>query len=239
MSCRHKWVRCYQTHYERCEHCDTYHSLTAPPPEEIYTACYWDGVTHSTITDQVYNVDVHREGGLTKSEYVLKLIRTQDRSAAMDIGCAPGVLLRRLREDAGFAWTCGVEFDAAFDDAIRSNGHRDHLLFGGFPQATAELLDESFSVITALDVLEHSHEPQAFLAECARLLKPHGQLILMMPLVEERRAIMPRMFHPIEHVYLHSSRNLLEMLASAGFCGFRLGRWTVGHESVSAVRRAE
>lgn len=234
LACKHRFAACDVPDYERCESCGTYHSLKALPPEEIYGKDYWgERWKHGTIKDQNYNVEKHLEHGVSKNDFVMNLIWTQDYSAALEIACAPGSLLRRLAER--FETVVGIEVDPAYASEIREMaGPKPMLLFDYFPEPDL-LAKESFSLIIGLDIFEHAHEPEAFLAECARLLKRDGQLLLMTPLLGAFLGELPaRFFHPIEHVYIHSYENLFHLLMDAGFGGVRTNRWTAGHETVTA-----
>lgn len=235
MACLHEWHVSEQDAYDVCGFCGTYRSRVAPHPGELYGADYWTPERmHSTMPEQVYNVDGHRENGLTKNEFVLNHIEVGSRAAAIEIGCAPGRLLLQLRGMAGFAQVIGVEAHPSFEKDIRQIGaFGGPLIFGLFPMATSSLPDESFSLVVALDVCEHSHEPEAFLAECSRLLEPEGQVLLMMPLIDRSVEMTGRMFHPREHVYMHSARNMAAMLADVGFTQIAFDRWCPGHELMS------
>lgn len=225
--------------YEMCIGCGTYHSLTAPPPEDVYTSDYWTHEKgHSTLAEQVYNCETHEEGGVSKNQYVLNLIDVTERTYALDIGCAPGSLLRRLREDAGFRHVFGVEMQPEYEDALREIGRPSVLEFGVFPGCTMRHDGDRFSLIVACDVFEHSHEPWPFLLECARLLKQGGQLILMLPLVVPGSEVPERMFAPEEHVFIHSFSNVYALLDQAGFGDMQMSRWCPGHE-VLVVRKGE
>ena len=240
LACRHRFTPCDVPDYERCGLCGTYHSLKALPPEEIYGKDYWSGKNGlSTFKDQNYNVEKHLERGICKNEFVMNLIWTQDRSAALEIACAPGSLLKRLADQ--FDSAIGIEVDPSYEADIREMaGPKPMLCFDYFPGSdlfAKTLAKESYSLIVGLDIFEHSHEPEAFLTECARLLKPDGQLLLMLPIVEMGAgspALPERFFHPIEHVFLHSYQNLHAMLTDAGFAAVKANRWTLGHETVTA-----
>lgn len=239
MACRHEFYPSAVDNYEVCGICGTYHSLIAPSPSAIYSTGYWDGIKRSTLVDQDYNISKHLEGGLPKNEFLRNLIWTQDRSAAFEIGCAPGTLLRMLRYGAGFERVVGIDVDRACESAIREIGCEDaELVFGFFPSVTARRKPGMFSLILAADVFEHIHSPEDFLKECARLLKPDGQLLLMTPLlVAEDEQLPERFFEPIEHVFIYSRCQVEAMLDDAGFINHSVDRWALGHDTITSRRK--
>ncbi len=246
-ACKHTYTPdSIHANYETCRGCGTSHSTVAPTPELIYTADYWShSKNHSTLQEQVFNVESHLENGISKNQFVLNLIDVEDRAAALEIGCAPGSLLKRLKFDAGFNAVSGIEVCAEWENELRcitdsplSKRNWLHLHFGLFPHVTRDFVNwiNFFDLIVSCDCLEHSHEPEEFLAECARLLKPGGQLILMLPLISPNYEMPERMWNSEEHVFLHSVENISAMLYDAGFSvtGREWHQWTAGHECASA-----
>lgn len=236
MSCQHVFEPSDRKDYEHCSRCNSYHSLKAGDPKEIYTPDYWTHAKgHSTITEQVYNCESHLEGGKSKYAFVLERVKTQDKSSALEIGCAPGKLLLLLRGMAGFDRVVGIEACRDFERDIREIGaFGGPLLFGFFPKVTKSLPEASFSLVIGLDVWEHSPEPEEFVNECGRLLKLHGQVMLMLPLSDID--VEDRFFEPREHIYLHSLRNAVEMLTDAGFNQTEINLWAPGHVLLSAYK---
>lgn len=232
MSCEHQYKPCVEPkHYDRCTLCGTFHSTTALAPEELYFDGYWARQDRSLMQEQVWNVDMHTENGVSKNRFVLDKIESE-RGAALDIGCAPGRLLFWLQWAARFKRVVGLDPDNA--EAIKTVGCFDgEMLTGLFPEAALKVPDKTFDLITGLDVFEHTPAPNVFLKECARLLKIEGQLLLMLPLAED---LTPdsRFFLPAEHVYIHSMRNLDTMLNDAGLSSGKYSRWMIGHDLVSA-----
>lgn len=245
ITCLHNFQPCAQPDYEQCPDCLTYHSTAALEPEEIYDTDYWsDKKGHSTLIEQIHNCDVHLENGITKNQFVLNAVAFRLPPgfvtwSALEIGCAPGILLKRLRQ-SGFDEICGVEVCQALDADIRRigdfNGHRDAIVYGVFPETTEALRPAEWDVVISLDVFEHSPTPFLFLKECARLLKRGGHLLIMAPLVIRGVEFPKRFFYPTEHVFLHSQENLSAMLENAGFGGLIHSAWTQGHEMVSAIK---
>lgn len=214
--------------YDLCSACGTYRSRA---PALDY-GDYWEKKGRPSVWEQAWNVDMHAEGGVCKNRFVLDRIES-DRGAALDIGCAPGRLLYWLKHAARFSVVVGVEPDERCHKEVRRVGCFEGVLLSGlFPQATRLESLPPFDYVCALDVFEHSPEPEGFLEECARIIAPGGQLFLMTPLADGIKKD-SREFRPGEHLYIHSSKNLRQMLQDVGLSA-RFDRWCVGHETVSA-----
>lgn len=237
MTCQHAWKLCGHSGYAQCKPCGTFKSIEALPPDLIYTPDYWSHArNHSTLTEQVWNVNVHTENGKSKYEFVLDKIDTPERRSALEIGCAPGKLLLLLRGMAGFERVIGIETCPEWEPTLREiGGHGGGLRFGYFPACADGLADESFNLVLALDLLEHVEEPIPFLNACHRLLKPGGQLLLMLPLAEDSP---DRFFLPTEHIWLFSKQHLFDLLQDTGFAVTDFDSWCPGHSSVSARKES-
>jgi SAM-dependent methyltransferase len=97
------------------------------------------------------------------------------RGRLLDVGCGVGDLLAQMTQ---LGWQAeGVEIDPAVIEVCRARGltvHKGTLYAQHFP-------DNHFDAVTAKHVVEHMHDPCAFLRECARILKPGGQLVMLTP----------------------------------------------------------
>jgi cyclopropane fatty-acyl-phospholipid synthase-like methyltransferase len=235
-ACAHDFVPSEHEQYEVCLSCGTYHSLAPADPMDCYTPDYWTNERgHSTLDEQAYNCDVLEIGGKTKNQSILDLIDADKRGAVLEIGCAPGSLLGRLKKDADFVMVDGVEVPWAWDkDIQRIAGCRVDLWHGVFPDVSARLCEGFYNLIVSCDTFEHSDRPEAFLEACERYLKLNGQLILMLPLAAVDTP--DRMWLASEHVYLHSLGNLRAMLEDAGLKLERVGQWAPGHDVICARR---
>lgn len=93
----------------------------------------------------------------------------------LDVGCGNGRFLTTMRT---LGWEVqGVEFSEAGVVAARMSGLSVH--HGDL--ASAALPDASFDLVTARHVIEHIPDPQVFMAELARVLKPGGRLVIETP----------------------------------------------------------
>ena len=93
----------------------------------------------------------------------------------LDVGCGPGTNLALLRN---FGSVDGVDTDPAAVAFCKRRGEQAVRLAEGtrlpFP-------DESFDLLTMLDVLEHIEDENAALKEAARVLAPGGSLLVTVP----------------------------------------------------------
>lgn len=96
----------------------------------------------------------------------------------LDVGCGTGYGCMMLSQKANRV--TGIDFAP---DAIRyakKNYHRDNIGYLVMNGEAIGFKDESFAVITAIQVIEHLR-PEPFLAETVRLLHPGGTLLVATP----------------------------------------------------------
>ena len=96
-------------------------------------------------------------------------------NAVLDLGCGTGAWLERL-SNAGFTNLYGVDFSP--DDSAGVNAR--------ISQANLDDRDwsdgmKAFSLITAIEVLEHLENPGSFLHQLARLLDSNGRILITTP----------------------------------------------------------
>lgn len=80
--------------------------------------------------------------------------------------------------------------------------------------------DATFDVVTVWDVLEHAADPTAFLAECRRIMKPGGLLIVNYPDIDSWIAkVMGRRWPMLisVHLYFFTPKTLTDLLGRTGF----------------------
>lgn len=93
----------------------------------------------------------------------------------LDVGCGNGRYLSTMRT---LGWKVqGVELSENGVRVCRMTNlpvHHGDLASAGFP-------DDSFDLVTVRHVIEHIPEPDSFMAELARILKPGGRLVIETP----------------------------------------------------------
>ncbi|MDB4516434.1 methyltransferase domain-containing protein [Crocinitomicaceae bacterium] len=139
---------------------------------------------------------------------------------ALDIGCGNGKFMIKLRT---LGWDVqGVEFNAGAVEVCRDSGlsvvHGD-LDAAGFP-------DASFDMVSARHLIEHLPDPNAFMAEVARILKPGGYLYVRTPSSRALgRKLFGRYWFPNEvprHLVLFSPENLALLARRHGLTDARV-----------------
>jgi SAM-dependent methyltransferase len=111
------------------------------------------------------------------AEFVGRVCREmkEPRPRILDVGCGTGANLQMLSQ---FGAAEGVDVSAEALEFCRARGLAD------VKQGTAEHLpftDESFDLVTGLDVVEHLDDDIAGLREMRRVLRSDGRVVLFVP----------------------------------------------------------
>ena len=104
--------------------------------------------------------------------------RPLEGKTALDVGCGAGLLAEPLAR-------LGAKVTAIDPAAELIAAARDHAAGQGleidYRVAAIEGLQGAFDLITSMEVIEHTADPQQFLSDLAKRLAPNGLLILSTP----------------------------------------------------------
>jgi SAM-dependent methyltransferase len=132
----------------------------------------------------------------------------------LDIGCAAGALLMKLR---GRGWDArGVEISPAAEYARRERG----LDVRSLPLAENRFPAARFDLVLASHVIEHLTDPAGLVREVRRICAPGGRFLITTPNIAGFQA---RLFRArwrsaiFDHLYLFSVRTLSRLLREHGF----------------------
>jgi SAM-dependent methyltransferase len=135
------------------------------------------------------------------------------RARVLDAGCGSG---RTLDDLTRYGSVAGMELHPLGVEAARRRGHE--VREGRVEAIPYE--DASFDLVTCLDVIEHTDDDVAALAELRRVTRPGGRLVVTVP-------AHPRLWSLHDEVNGHRRRYTRRSLgAAAGAAGWRVERLT-------------
>jgi SAM-dependent methyltransferase len=136
------------------------------------------------------------------------------RGDLLDVGCAYGYFLDEARRRFSVK---GVEIS---EEVARVGRDRFQLDIRSGPRALDDFAPNSFDVITLWDVIEHLGRPRSTLLQCARLLRPGGELYLTTGDIESPLARVLgrrwRLMNPPQHITYFSEETMRGFLSSCG-----------------------
>jgi SAM-dependent methyltransferase len=139
-----------------------------------------------------------------------------DRAGALDVGAGDGAFLESLVE-LGFSDVVGLEPSQA---ARQGAPAHVQALIREEPFAAGVFAEQSFSLVTCLQTIEHVPVPLALCREAHRLLKTGGALVVV---CHDRRSWSARLLgrrspiYDVEHLQLFDRGTVRELLARSGF----------------------
>jgi SAM-dependent methyltransferase len=144
------------------------------------------------------------------------------RPRVLDIGCATGALLEKLRSRGWDA--TGVEISPAADYARRERS----LEVLDLPLEECAFPPASFHLVLASHLIEHLNDPAGFATEVHRVLAPGGYFLVTTPNIAglQARLLQGRWRSAIfDHLYLFSVKTLSRLLLDRGFEVQRVRTW--------------
>ncbi|HEY7087508.1 MAG TPA: class I SAM-dependent methyltransferase [Tepidisphaeraceae bacterium] len=157
---------------------------------------------------------------------------------SLDVGCGRGyfpAVLKRLGWDAA-----GVEISPEAAEYAKSKFGLD-VFTGTIEQYRTSPSARQFPLVTAIDVIEHVPDPQAFIAAAAACVEPGGWLIIDTPNGAAQnitsQGVAWKGFNPF-HIYLFSIDNLAGILSRHGMGVDRSFSYSNNSSSISLRDRA-
>ncbi len=202
----------------RCRGCGMVYVWPQPTQEEL-ERLYSSGEYHATLDDERL-----RRTSARRLRQIEAL--APGRGRLLDVGCSKGHFLEAAK---AVGWeVVGVEVNRRAVEEAQARG----LDVRCGELAEQAFADASFDVVTLYDVLEHTRDPRATLAECHRVLRPEGLLVVTTP---DIGGLVPRFTclifartlgawgHPTPpgHLLEFSRRTLVQLLEATGFTPIR------------------
>jgi 2-polyprenyl-3-methyl-5-hydroxy-6-metoxy-1,4-benzoquinol methylase len=149
-----------------------------------------------------------------KEKLVNRYVSLRPESTVLDVGCAVGTFLQKLRARYG-ARVVGVDFkDLRHYSSLQGVEFHCGLLY------EQPLQPESFDLITMWHFLEHDYDPLRSLQKASELLKSSGRLVIEVPRLDSLSFRLygnrwPGLQAP-QHTVLYDREMLLRMVRKAG-----------------------
>jgi SAM-dependent methyltransferase len=118
-------------------------------------------------------------------------------ASVLDAGCGVGYGSAFLGESA--AAVLGVDVSEETIDYARRRYGSETVAFRVLDLAALDLPDASFDAVCAFEVIEHVDDPEAVLAELARVLRDTGTLVVSTPQVAQTTRSPDNPFHHVEY----------------------------------------
>jgi 2-polyprenyl-3-methyl-5-hydroxy-6-metoxy-1,4-benzoquinol methylase len=214
--------------YVRCGACGLVQMNPQPSRDEVYHR-YGDGHGEDYLAYEI----AHEASFLRLQDLALgdagfydlerTLMKRKNPPRLLDIGCATGALLEKLRERG---WeTEGIEISPPQADYAR---RRRRLRIRPLPLEENHLPENHCEVVLASHLIEHLNNPASFLEEARRILSPGGRIFITTPNIAGFQA---RLFGGrwrsaiFDHLYLFSVKTLSALLVQSGFAVERIVTW--------------
>ena len=202
---------------KNCPNCNLFRTVLPQKYDQLlktyYSKAYFTGSeTRAGYADYLSDQQATR---LNARNYLKLINRFKSKGKLLDVGCATGIFL----EEAMHTYQAqGIDPSAyAISQAKKKFKHR--VRRGSL--TSSRFKQESFDVITLLDVFEHLDNPRKSLKKIRYMLKPGGIIVIN---TGDANSLLAKIqkenwhyFIPPQHLYFFSKSNLLTLLQSENF----------------------
>ncbi len=139
---------------------------------------------------------------------ILRPLARGGKLRILDVGCGTGANLVLLSQ---YGAVTGADAYPAALEFCRRRGFSDLRLC---PVEQLDFPDESFDLVTAIELLEHLEDDVRGLRECFRVLRPGGRMLITVPAYQ---FLWSEHDEALDHYRRYSRRQLAQRLRQAGF----------------------
>ena len=195
-----------------------YSSPMQEPPNEFYTGSYlYNYRTKTTLAKDLANSMLRRDWRFrTAIADISKRIKKTKGEKILDVGCGEGGFLYLLKE-RGFS-VFGVDIDQRGVEIAKKDFGLQNVKVVAWQELPKLNWQNTFSVVTLFDTLEHVSDPLQLLRFISSLLADNGCLYISVPSYERQpRLFDPEADFPPHHLTLWTRKGLEIALEKTGF----------------------
>ena len=217
-------LSCEGFSYVRCSSCGLVQMNPQPLPEEIQRRYNKDYLSYELANEEAFlNLQLLALGDAGFDKLERDLFSMSKKPGVLDIGCAVGSILARLRERG---WeTTGVEISDPQAEYCRQKLSLD---VRSLPLEENRFPEGAFDVVLASHLMEHLNDPAGLVKEVYRILAPEGCFFVTTPNIAgfQARLFKDRWRSAIfDHLYLFSVKTLSQLLEENGFAIEKIATW--------------
>jgi len=213
--------------YLLCESCGLIYVDQLEKTENIYKAYSGGGIKSLRRRLMAPFRKHHHDGGYRESVARAKEIfafaeqQVTSKGKYLDVGCNKCYLLAQGLEKGWDVYGCELvpELTAPFLNTYPQC--KGHVHQGRFMDMRPQFSNETFDLITAIDVIEHFEDVITDLSGIFEILKPGGAFVIQTPDVacQEAKALGGKWgaLKPLEHLHLFDADNLTTLAKRIGF----------------------
>lgn len=160
----------------------------------------------------VYNEEIRPKTGYPNdlAGYLIKMFGISQKNLLVDVGCGRGDFMIAFKNHG--LKVEGLDNSDFSVSELAKNGITVHKI--NIATARWPLAENSADIVFSKSVLEHLHNPEHFMNEAYRILKPGGRIIIMTPDWEK---VMNIFYDDHTHVQPYTIRSLKKLLLMTGF----------------------
>tara|TARA_B100001989_G_scaffold194919_1_gene143634 strand:+ start:1204 stop:2202 length:999 start_codon:yes stop_codon:yes gene_type:complete len=201
--------------YWKCEKCGLVY--VSPVLKENEIIKMYKNSSYSNSWGKILSNKTEYKFNQKKFDNVLKDVKkiTKSKGKLLDVGCAVGQFLDTFKKDG---WkTFGIELNDFERKISQKKGHKvfDKKIEANF------LPNNSFDLVSILEVLEHVYDPEEVIKSIHKVLKKNGFLIIIVPNVESLAASVMQsrcnMFLGMSHITMFSPLTLKNFVEKFSF----------------------
>jgi 2-polyprenyl-3-methyl-5-hydroxy-6-metoxy-1,4-benzoquinol methylase len=154
--------------------------MNDPQLQAFYDSFYQTAECSTTFSDyctRLYGIDFSQDGfsDLSQINALIDMLNLNSSSKVLDIGCGNGKMCEYIHDKTGASvYGFDYSFSAIFSAIARTRDKNRKLVFQTGLIGEKEYSPEIFDAVLSIDTMNYAVEPESFVKQIVRWLKPGG-----------------------------------------------------------------